>query len=197
MDTQRCFIALPLPEKEKKRLARAVEPFRKDRGGVGWVQPGAYHMTLLFLGDLTPREVLEVKEALLTVPDWGGSFPVAYDGIGTFPPRGAPRVLYTPFILGGGDGGLYRLIKQILPGFKGDRRFTPHLTLGRVRRRGLDREERLLFRAETSPLQPKGRFRADRIVLYESIRERSGAIYRELLSLPLEGSLPSRTVQKR
>ncbi|HEY6912857.1 MAG TPA: RNA 2',3'-cyclic phosphodiesterase [Myxococcales bacterium] len=134
----RLFFALPLPAEVKERLRPSLEAARRAGGeGVGFTRIGQIHFTLAFLGEqpsaeaaLAAGEVLRDNEA----------FELAIGGAGAFPNTARPRVLW----LGVTEGAAQLVVaadrlRRALQanGFSvEERRFRPHLTVGRVRPRG-------------------------------------------------------------
>jgi 2'-5' RNA ligase len=102
------------------------------------VRPAALHLTLRFLGDRDGPERDAVAGILDGLTASVRPFPVRFAGLGTFPPRRPPRVLW----LGVTEGSrrlaaLARALERELAaaGFPpADNPFRPHLTLGRFRR---------------------------------------------------------------
>ena len=84
----RLFVALDLPASVKKSL----EPLGKGLGDVRWLLPEQQHLTLRFIGDVDHGAMHDVTEALATVP--ARPFQLMLKGLGHFPPRGEPRVLW-------------------------------------------------------------------------------------------------------
>ena len=134
----RLFIAIELSEEIRRWLedarTRLVE--RIPPGTVRWVDPGAIHLTLKFLGD-TPSPKLEGIRGAMDAPACSTRpFPLSVEGLGCFPNTARPRVIWAgirpePLLTDlqrGLEGELDRA------GFPREpRAFSPHLTLGRVR----------------------------------------------------------------
>ena len=135
----RSFIAIPVPRSGIEVLERAVKRLDSEIGGqVRWVRPRGIHLTLKFVGDIPASTLERVLEALPQVTASFNLFEISMSGLGVFPNPRRPRVLWA-----GLDGDLATLSalqiavdqaveKLGLP--KDDRPFSPHLTLGRVRR---------------------------------------------------------------
>src|SRR5690606_39181108 len=84
----RLFVALNLSESVKKSL----EPLAKGLGDVRWTLPEQQHLTLRFIGEVDNGAMRDVIEALAMVP--ARPFQLTLKGLGHFPPRGEPRVLW-------------------------------------------------------------------------------------------------------
>ena len=143
----RSFIAIPVPRSGIEVLERAVKRLDSEIGGqVRWVRPRGIHLTLKFMGDIPASTLERVLEALPQVTASFNFFEISMSGLGVFPNPRRPRVLWA-----GLDGDLATLSalqiavdqaveKLGLP--KDDRPFSPHLTLGRVRRNTNEEQSR-------------------------------------------------------
>ena len=126
----RLFVALDLPDSVK----RSLEPLARGLGDVRWTASDQQHLTLRFIGEVGNGAVSEVVEALAAVP--AVPFQLSLEGLGHFPPRGEPRVLWVGV---GKSAELARLKRRIdraleAAGVPPDsRKFAPHVTLARIR----------------------------------------------------------------
>lgn len=185
-DSIRTFIAIDLPSDVKEALSAFVETL-KGRGlsGVRWVNPNGIHLTLKFLGEIPPSTVPLLLDAIESVAASHHCFTLGLGRLGVFPDPDNPRVLWV-----GLDGDLSSLAELqasveeqcLFLGFEPDRRrFTPHLTLGRVRR-ALPETERELVRAAMQEEANPGsiQWQVDEIHLIHSTLTPQGAVYRSL-----------------
>lgn len=135
----RTFIAIDLPSDVKEALSTFTETL-EDGGldGVRWVKPGGIHLTLKFLGDIPPSTVPLLLDAIESAAESHHSFTLGLGSLGVFPNPNNPRILWVG--LKGDLSSLAQLQASVeeqcqFLGFEPERRgFTPHLTLGRVRR---------------------------------------------------------------
>lgn len=133
----RTFISVELPEDIKRKISDLQNRLKVHGGHIGWVRPGAIHLTLKFLGDIDEKEVKEIEAATKKAIKGFGPFYLRLLGIGAFPDLKRPRVIW----LGIDEGGdnLARLQLRIedeiaVIGYpREERRFKPHLTIGRVK----------------------------------------------------------------
>ena len=126
----RLFVALTLPDEIK----RSLEPLATGLDDVRWLLPEQQHLTLRFLGELDDGVMADVGEALALVP--GIPFELRLKGIGHFPPRGEPRVLWVGVEKNTELRRLKRRIDRTLKaiGVPPDgRKFAPHVTIARLR----------------------------------------------------------------
>jgi RNA 2',3'-cyclic 3'-phosphodiesterase len=126
----RLFVALDLPQAAK----RSLEPLAKGLGDVRWLAPEQQHLTLRFIGDVDNGVLHDIAEALATVP--ARPFELTLKGLGHFPPRGEPRVLWVGVDRSPELANLKRRIDRALRevGMPPDaRKFAPHITIARMR----------------------------------------------------------------
>jgi 2'-5' RNA ligase len=192
----RLFIAVDLPDEARQAIAVRQKlwagPLSKSKDALKLVEPSRMHLTLLFIGEAREARVPAMVESM-NAPASMAPFDVMFGGVGVFPPRGAPRVLW----IGVTDGAahLERLQHEIAERVRAvgialdDRPFHPHLTLGRWRgaerrRPSTDRRstpERL--RREVAALDRSDRIacvRVTRATLYQSLLSSSGPAYTAL-----------------
>ena len=131
----RLFIALNLPEKERRRIREAAAPLREAGLPVRWIEDDVYHLTLKFLGEVRSETVPVVERVVRRVAASTPAFPITVTGFGAFPTIRRPRVLW----LGVEPTPALRCLKQDLEcglaahGFERETRaFHPHITLGRA-----------------------------------------------------------------
>lgn len=139
-ESWRCFVAVRLGETITASLRTVAEDVRRGAEASGWrvawTRPEGWHVTVKFLGDVECDRVSEVRAAIGRGIRGVAAFRIAALGLLVLPPAAQPRVLAVGLR---DDGSLARLAagleNELEPlGFTREtRRFTPHLTLGRVR----------------------------------------------------------------
>jgi 2'-5' RNA ligase len=192
----RLFLAIDLDEAarqavaaEQRRVARAIQG--ADRSALRWVAPERLHFTLVFLGDVTdaqmPPFVAVVNDRLDARP-----FVARLTGLGVFPRRGAPKVLW----IGVGEGAqeiadLQRRATGLTmrAGIPVEAQpFRPHLTLARWRTsRPIDARRVLAADGHLEVAQVE----VDHITLYHSQLSAAGPTYTALARATLTPCRPS------
>lgn len=127
----RLFVAIDLPDTVKTSL----EPLARGLGDVRWTTADQQHLTLRFIGEINNGQANDIADALSLVP--GLPFELQLKGIGHFPPRGEPRVIWTGIAKNAELKALKRRIDQALKQAGTERdpqKYTPHVTLARLRR---------------------------------------------------------------
>ncbi len=197
----RLFVAIDLPEEEKRRLKKILAELKKELGGIKWVDPDNIHLTLKFLGDVSIGKVPLLRSALDQAVFPVKPFSMKTGDLGIFPKTGRPRVLWLGLEKGGNELSdlRERLEKFLSPlGFPPEKRkFTPHLTLGRIKSRS-GAISATNFLRETS----EGRFGLERLgpmnitmlLLIKSVLSPRGAIHEIISKHRLKGGLePSKS----
>jgi 2'-5' RNA ligase len=142
---------------------------------------------LKFLGAVPEARIEAVGGALAEVSVTGSPFEAHIVGLGAFPSPGRPRVIWA----GMKDGApemveLARRVDTTLGelGFPRDERsFSPHVTLGRVRRPG--RDQALTDALGRASVREFGRIRVEGVSLMRSELGPRGARYTELVQTRL------------
>ncbi|MBI4169004.1 MAG: RNA 2',3'-cyclic phosphodiesterase [Acidobacteria bacterium] len=182
----RLFVAAELPVEVRRRIAGIVEVLEAAPLRVRWVRPEGIHLTFKFLGEVDPGRLADIKGALLQAGEGISTFRLRAAGVGAFPGRGAPRVIWVGVegeieMAGRLQEALERSLQAI--GFpREERPFRPHLTLGRVKgpARG-DWRPALARASEEAP----GAFEVSEFALFESRLDRHGLTHSVLARFPL------------
>ena len=169
----RAFVALELEARVREAIAALQARFRGE-SGLRLVRPEGVHLTLRFLGSSAPAQLQSLAPRLASAAAACPPFEARLSGLGTFPERGAPRVLWLGIELPPQALELQRACERAAraSGFDEESRaFAPHLTLGRWRER-----------AKRPPLEPVelGATRIERLVLFRSETRSDGAAYTPL-----------------
>ena len=189
IEARRLFVALPLPGVVKAELISLIDAARKTAPrSVRWVRPEQLHVTLKFLGDVETEQ----QEALTTAMQSmckETSFRFTLQGVDAFPNRRQPRVIWTG-IQSGRDqvAHLAGLIETAAceAGFEPERRrFSPHVTLARVKQPG--DFEALWNQVDAVPFGSQEVDAVD-VRLIHSTLTPQGAVYRDVESFQLRGT---------
>lgn len=184
----RAFVAVELPEPVRAGIREFVDGRKATLPGWRFSPPSSYHVTLRFLGEVEPRFVEragpEWLRALAEIP------PVPFElrGLGVFPSRRAPRVLWLGVEEappGGRLDAVFRSIESVCAalGLPAEGRpFHPHVTLARA-----SRDARPRAPAETVDVR-FGPLLATETVLFRSDLLPQGARHTALARFSLLGS---------
>lgn len=177
----RSFIAFDMDnESILKRITDVQNILAKTGADLKLVEPKNIHITLRFLGNITPptvEKIFEEMKKIQFIP-----FDVKIQGIGAFPNVSYPRVVWTGITEGADQ--LRNIFSQLEPrlqslGFTPDPRgFSPHLTIARVKS-GKNKAELAKFITENANYE-FGIVRAECLRLKKSDLTPKGPIYSTL-----------------
>ncbi len=185
----RAFLGIGLPGEVRDAVAAAISAVRNTHAPVSWVARGNLHITMKFLGEISPGQASAAGEVLAAVAGGISPFSLEAEGGGVFPGTRNPRVLWVgfrePLEL---VGELQQNMEDALSGAgfsREGRRFHPHITVGRAR--GAlppawgDRFVQALSGRKFG-IVPVASF-----TLFESRLTPAGAVYTVLRDIPLRG----------
>jgi len=181
----RAFLAVPLPTALQQEIAALQRELSRALAGVRWTAPDTIHLTLHFFGNIRTVDLEKIRASMLSVKLREKAFQVEVLGLGAFPDRRRPRVVW----LGLTPAGPLHLLQQSCQeqlgqiGFPAEARaFAPHLTIGRFREHAPDLG--LLFAAQAE--RRIGSLPVGQLVLFESRLLPGGARHIPLFTVPLD-----------
>ena len=188
----RAFIAIPLPEaliSQLGRMQRRLQRTCPDRC-IRWVNPHTIHLTLFFIGDMPESRIAQINQVLSLIAEPYPAFTLTVENLGTFPNPKRPNVIWAG--VKESEHKLADLVKAVNAGMAQSgfppeqRKFTPHLTIGRVNRR-TSREDSAAIGAEVAraAVGLLGTVAVTEMVLYRSILKNTGAEHTPLARYPL------------
>lgn len=185
----RSFIAIEIPDDMKEALGRLQKRLGSADVKTRWVDYRNIHLTTKFLGDVADSDIPKVCEVVKSVASRTPAFDLEVAGLGVFPPKGPPRVIWVGVrgdvetlgnVVENVERGLFEEV-----GIQPERRvFHPHLTLGRVKStRNTDRLMRLM--GECAPAEV-GTFAAESVTLFMSELSSRGAVHTPMAEMKFE-----------
>ncbi len=192
METIRTFIAIELNDDLRRALARTQAQFQRERAAqaVRWVAPASIHLTLKFLGDTPVAQIPALTDALRAACVGVAPFTLTLAGAGAFPNTRKPNVVWI-----GVTGQAHvaaQLARQIedacaaLGLAREARPFTPHLTLGRLKRDAAPTERRAVGEEiERAHIATLGMLRVERVSLMQSDLRPTGSVYTQVAAVEL------------
>lgn len=191
MSLLRAFIAVEIPLALREAVCKATAPLQKEIGSsVRWVPMENMHLTLKFLGDVSPANVEMLSQMLRAEAELFQCFDLQLNGLGSFPNQKRPRVLYigiqAPATLEALQRGIDSASRRL--GYESEERgFSPHLTIGRVKQTVTSMEQQTVRRAlESARIDSLGIARVDSVHLFKSDLKPTGSVYTRLYSAPLK-----------
>lgn len=144
MEKPRLFVALDLSIAVTEKLIEQQETLQEaisqgyPKTQVRWVKPANIHATIKYLGAMDAALVPWIEETLETIAKPLFPFQVKSVGVGCFPDKQTPRILWSGLDKGGAE--VLTLLNQMVSrelshiGMADDPYdYNPHITLGRVK----------------------------------------------------------------
>jgi len=193
MEQVRSFIAIELPDELKAGLAQLEAQLKLGKpSAVKWVDPSSIHLTLKFLGNIAVDRISAITRAMEEATRELSPFQLKVTGLGVFPNLKRVQVIWVG--IGGEVDKLGQLQQRIesnlvpLDFTAESRRFTPHLTLARLRdRASADERQRFGQLIASTKFEAIYTIKVDSVNLMRSQLTREGAIYSRLSSVGLRG----------
>jgi 2'-5' RNA ligase len=187
----RCFIAIDFPDVIKEKIAEIQVALGRTAADVKWVNPQQIHLTLYFFKELSVEKGECLSEKVKNEVQEKEVFELTLRSIGSFPPSDDPRVIW----IGVQDSlkltALYEKTQEISQPFNNEQsneerkgKFTPHVTIGRVRSRKNVRPLKELIRKFSS--EPVGICPVEELIFFESRLSQKGPDYFEIHRFPLK-----------
>lgn len=167
----RLFIAALIPEQIQRLLSLYIGTLKQAVDGVKWEKPEKLHVTLNFLGDVDQSRVKEISSLLSQNTQNCSPFQLSTTLFGAFPNLRNPKVFYAGLSQNKEMSKFHSLIEDGLSEFgfeRESRKFIPHITLGRVKKRVL---------LQNIPVLQKKEFKITEIGLIKSELRPEGSVY--------------------
>jgi 2'-5' RNA ligase len=175
----RLFTAIEIP----KDIGQSLSLLRGGLPGARWIDPENYHVTLRFIGDIDDALAHDVASLLDRISR--RSFELQLDGLSSFGGN-KPRAIITSVAPAKALLELQAEHESIMKRMRvpGDaRKFTPHVTLARLR----NSSPREVAEYLTARTYKSASFRVSRFVLYSSRTSTGGGPYVVEADYPLAG----------
>jgi 2'-5' RNA ligase len=191
MTILRVFIAVEIPLPIRQAIFNQTESLRAALGSiVRWVPIENMHLTLNFLGDVSPANVDMFSHMLTTEAKACAPFEMQIGELGSFPTPRRARVIWigiqAPAALTSLQRGLESAAARL--GYEAETRpFSPHLTIGRVKQQvGPSEQQKVRAALEKTQVGALGTANVTAVHLFKSDLKPSGAEYTCLFSAPLK-----------
>ena len=183
-DCTRVFIAIAVPEPLERQLARLQAELAPSVAGCRWTSALPFHLTLAFLGDIPDPDLNAICQVVASSAGTIEPFEIEVKGLGAFPRATRPRVIWA---------GVTALNMKLLNDLQesivhslgrighrpNDERFSPHVTLGRIRRQRHGPDD-LTGLIERHSLWTAGRSIVTDVRVFASELGHTGSAYRVL-----------------
>lgn len=182
----RAFVGVRIDPDTVEKIWQVVSQLRQRLTGIRWVAPANFHFTLKFLGDVEDEKIESVARALEGRLGLFPRFAINAKGLGVFPDLRRARVLWVG-MEGKELGNLTAQVERTLEplGFAREKRaFRPHLTVGRWRNLN-GSPAQLAKEIERWQGHEFGETRVEEVILFQSVLNPQGAVYRPLKVMAL------------
>jgi len=187
--SRRCFIATPLDAPLRQAIADLQRQLRRDLPELRLPHPETLHLTLRFFAALPEEHLEKIAEIMVSVGSFFAPFTLPLTRLGAFPSPGRAQVVW----LGGESAPLQALYRALDEGLetiglpREKRPFKPHITIARSRRTPPAVGHILTQLGTRLDL----RLPIDRLILYESRLQPSGALHLPRHTVLLTGGGPA------
>ncbi len=186
----RIFIGLLLHQRTRSALTSAQRQLQAQPLAVRWVRPKNLHITLHFLGDVNPSAVPQIEQTLdaelrgLSAPTF------AFDMLGAFPKVKTPVIVWAGMTQE--QPALQQLhraaeLAGLAVGVQPEQRpYTPHATLGYVKRDATSQQRQQIATAIQQPWAGAAQRTEHAVAIIHSQLTRQGPIYTPLHTWQLD-----------
>ena len=192
MTLLRVFIAVEIPLSIRQAIHSQTESLRAALGRdlIRWVPVENMHLTLKFIGDVSPAHVDMIAQALTAETKTCAPFSMDVGGLGSFPTPRRARVIWIRILAPAALASLQRGIESAAArlGYEEEPRpFSPHLTIGRVKQQATASDQQKVRAAlEKAEVGALGSAEVTAVHLFKSDLKSSGAEYTRLFSAQLK-----------
>ena len=188
----RVFIGVELSSNIRERISSLQQHLKKILPAMNWVHSESIHLTLKFLGYVEPSQISQLLSILKTLSKKHTPFSIEIQGVGVFPQIKHPRIFWA------GVRGKTQVLQELVLdieaaleplGFSPEEKsFHPHLTLARIKRENATVGTALIKNGIFDNKQELGILTVDRLTLFQSDLDSSGATYTSLGTVLLSGT---------
>ena len=179
----RTFLALELPQTVRNKLSAYVELISGNHKlqQIRWLPKENYHLTLAFLGNVEYVLISSLQQKLEQNLSYNKAVPFRFSEITPFPFSGTPKIAAAMLEYSDDLMQLQYNLAKCLRSFGVSlerRRFTPHVTLGRLKTRS----------RKSMEFQPQQIFLegvSEKVVIFQSELAPKGAVYTSLGEISL------------
>lgn len=133
----RIFVAIGINPEIKEKVAEVQEQLKLAKADVRWVAKENLHLTLHFCGEANEKQTQDIIKSCRGIAFESAPFSLEIKHVGTFPPYGDPRIIWTSVEKGRDEAiTLIEVTKRhltMITGMTEKKDISPHLTFGRIR----------------------------------------------------------------
>ncbi len=188
----RAFLAVELSCDIRQNVSSFQQQLKESLPPMNWVRSESIHLTLKFLGAVEPSCIPRILPVLKPIGDKTNKFSLDLQGVGVFPNRQRPRVIWVG--ISGQTQSLQRLVLGVTAALEPlgfpleEKAYHPHLTLARIKRENVVVGSALLEKGVLENEHHLGNLTVNQFVLFQSNLNSSGACYTSLGTVLLSSS---------
>ena len=188
----RSFIAVEIPAQIQSAIAHSTSSLRNalSKPLVRWVAEENVHLTLKFLGDVSPANLERLAETLRVEAAAHAVFSMPVGGLGAFPNPRRARIIWIGLETSPALQAIQRGVDAISArlGYPQEERpFSPHLTIGRVGQSVSASDlQHIRTELESTKVGALGTVEVQAIRIFKSDLRPGGSVYTPLYTLPLK-----------
>ncbi|MGD0750183.1 MAG: RNA 2',3'-cyclic phosphodiesterase [Anaerolineales bacterium] len=190
----RSFIAIEIPAEIQNAIAHSIASIKSTlpKPLIRWVAPHNVHLTLKFLGDVSPANLERLADTLKEEAASHKMFTVSVGGLGAFPTQRRARVIWIGLEAPPALESLQRCVDAatVQLGYpREDRPFSPHLTIGRVAQTASGSDlQQIRSALESIKVGILGTIRVQAIHIFKSDLQPGGSVYTLLYTLSMKST---------
>lgn len=176
----RAFLAVDIDDDLKPKINRIIKEFKQIDANIKYVDLANLHITLKFFGDIDVEGIDLLSQKISEVAHQFDSFKLKIRGCGAFPNNNHIKVIW----IGLEEDDVVKDLHDRLDaefkklGFEGDKKFSSHLTIGRMK--SAKNKNKVKDVIESLGDVEIGEMEVDKIVLKKSTLKPSGPIYDDI-----------------
>ncbi len=188
----RAFIAIEIPAGIQDAIAQSTVSLKNalPKPLVRWVAPQNVHLTLKFLGDVSPTNLEQLAKTLKVETALHNTFSMSVCGFGAFPNSRRARVIWIGLEAPPALEALWRGVETAaaqLGHAPEERPFSPHLTIGRVGQKiSASDVQRIRTLLDATKVGLLGTLSVEMVHIFKSDLRPDGSVYTHLYALPMK-----------
>jgi len=188
----RAFIAIEVPTGVQRAIADSTAALKSalPKPLIRWVVPQNVHLTLKFLGEVSPTALEKLAEILNMEVYSYSMFSISVGGLGAFPTPRRPRVIWIGLETPPALQALWHAVETVAArlGYTPEERpFSAHLTIGRVGQNiSASDAQHIRSMLESTKVGTLGTLRVEAVHIFKSDLLPGGSVYTHLYALPLK-----------
>lgn len=189
-NTIRTFFAIDLPVLTSEQIEKELLLLKNSNlQNIKWASFSSMHITIKFIGEFNPDHQPSIQKDLLSHLRKFGEIKLSFGKMGVFPNLRNPKIVWLSLNERRQLIRLAQVVDLITSNYgypKEKRNFSPHLTIGRVRKNASSKEKELLSQKiannKSMDIEP---FTTDKLSFIKSSLTPQGPTYSTLFRIPL------------